>query len=431
LKNLLNNLQGESMRQKIRVFEDIGELLTLDGAERKGGRQVKESDLSSVHDAVMVCVDGRVKWIGRRADFHSELLRPFGGERDAESVSLGGRTVLPGFVECHTHLVFAGDRSSEFEWRLQGQTYQEISAKGGGILSTVRETRAASRAVLQGLAQARADVFCRQGVTCLEVKSGYGLDLDTEIRSLQVAALLQGPRVVKTYLGAHSRSPDFPDLALYMKEMIDVVLPRIAREGLADRVDIYIEKGFYDLELARAYLQKATDLGLPVTAHTEQLSESGGTDLVLDFEPQSVDHLVYLNEAALTRLARSRTTAVLLPASDFYLKMRYPPARSLIDGGACVALSTDFNPGTSPTQDLSLVGVLARLEMKMTLAEVLCAYTLGAAAALGKGSELGSLTPGKYCDFSVLDGSWRELFYSVGHHPVQEVYRSGERVQVS
>lgn len=419
------------MHKKLRVFKNIGELLTLSGAQAKGGRSVEESDLSIIRDAVMVCADGKVAWAGTRQDFSDEVLTAFGGRSRADFVDMGGRTLLPGFVECHTHLVFAGDRSEEFEWRMRGQTYQEISAKGGGILSTVRATREATPGSLQELAQERANQFLRQGVTCLEVKSGYGLDLDTEIKCLEVAGRLKGPQIVRTYLGAHSRSPDHPDLAAYMKFIIKNVLPRVAREELADRVDIYIEKGFYDLKLARDYFEAAKAFGLPITAHAEQLSEFGGTELALEFKPQSVDHVVYINDQTIEALAKSSSVAVLLPASDFYLKMRYPPARELIRSGACVAISTDFNPGTSPTQDLSLVGVLARVEMKMTLAEVICAYTLGAAYALGKNLELGTLTGGKWCDFSVLSGSWRELFYSVGHHPVVEVYRSGERIKES
>lgn len=378
---------------------------------------MNESDLSVLHDAVLVARDGKIEWLGPKTEFKGDL---------QGAVSLRGGTVLPGFVEPHTHLVFAGDRTEEFEWRMRGQTYQEIAAKGGGILSTVQATRAASPSQLQSLAQKRADRYFRQGVTCLEVKSGYGLDLETEIRSLQVARALKGPAIVTTYLGAHSRSPDHPDFESYMKRILDEVLPRVAAEKLADRVDIYIEKGFFTPELARAYFARAKELGLPITAHVEQLSDSGGTEVALDANAQSVDHVVYLGANTQARLARSQSTAVLLPSSDFYLRMRYPPARELIDQGARVALSSDFNPGTSPTQDLSLVGVLARLEMKMSLAEVLAAFTVGAAWALGKSASLGSLEVGKQCDFSVLQGSWRELFYSVGHHPVRAVARAGE-----
>jgi imidazolonepropionase len=367
-----------------------------------------------------------VIWSGPRANFSGRQLESHGGEAAAEFVDLKGLTVIPGFVECHTHLLFAGNRAQEFEWRMQGQTYQEISAKGGGILSTVRETRKASVEELLRAGQVRVQNFMRQGVTTLEVKSGYGLDLDTEVKCLQAARLLKGPEIVVTYLGPHSRSPDFPDLNSYMDFMLNTVLPKIAKERLADRVDIYIEQGFYDLDLARTYFAKCRELGLAITAHVEQLSLFGGTDLALEFSPQSVDHVVFIDPKTIQRLGSCETTAVLLPASDFYLKMRYPPARDLLSAGARVALSTDFNPGTSPTQDLSLVGVLARVEMKMTLPEVLIGLTLNAAAALGRSSDLGALTPKKSCNFSVLNGSWRELFYSVGHHPVTEVYRNGQ-----
>lgn len=403
----------------LQIFEDIGELLTLQGAVKKDARRAVEDDLSIIPDAVMVCQNGRVAWVGSSGDFRA-------ADWPGERVSLKGATVLPAFVEGHTHAIFAGDRAEEFEWRMQGKTYQEIAARGGGILSTVRATRQATFEQLKDLAQARVDCFVRQGVATLEIKSGYGLDLDTEKKILRVARSLRGPEIVTTYLGAHSRSPDFPALEDYLKYMTERVLPEIAREKLADRVDIYIEKGFFDLKMSPVYLQKAQDLKLAITAHVEQLSEFGGAELALNFSPQSLDHLVYLSSATIDRLAKSSTTAVLLPASDLYLKMKYPPARTLIDQGARVAISTDFNPGTSPTQDLSLVGVLARLEMGMSLPEVLVAYTLGAAHALGKAHEIGSLIQGKYCDFAVLEGSWKELFYSIGHHPIRQVYRHGQ-----
>ena len=412
------------MQSNTTVFEEIGEILTLAGVARKDGRRVSESDLSIVKDAALVCVDGKIKWLGPRA----ELDRANPGLSKERVVRLGGRTVLPGFVECHTHMVFAGSRAEEFEWRMQGQSYQEISAKGGGILSTVKATRTATETELAQLAQTRADRFTKQGVTMLEVKSGYGLDLETELKMLRVARQVKGPKVVSTYLGAHSRSPEFVDLKTYMTFMVDQVLPRIAKEKLADRVDIYIEKGFYDLELGRHYFEAAQSLGLPIVAHVEQLSAFGGTRLALEFKPLSVDHIVYVDDQVIGSLAKSDTTAVLLPISDLYLKMDYPPARKLIDAGARVALSTDFNPGTSPSQDLSLLGLLARVEMGMSLAEVISGLTFGAAAALSQAHQVGSLEVGKSCDFSVIDGSWRDLFYRVGEHPVEQVYRSGQRL---
>lgn len=411
------------MQNSVKIFEQIGELITLQGASSKGARKTQESDLSIISDAAMVSSRGRIVWAGRQADLEPKKW----GERP-EFVSLEKRTVMPAFVEPHTHLVFAGDRSEEFEWRMQGQTYQEIAARGGGILSTVKATRAASQEQLLELAQARTKKFVDQGVATLEVKSGYGLGTESELKCLKVARHLSGPRVISTYLGPHSRSPDHKDLDSYMKEITSTVLPKVAAEKLADRVDIYIEKGFYSIEQATAFFEAARSLGLAISAHVEQLSDSGGTDLALSFEPQSVDHVVYIGEETIRKLSASEATAVLLPASDFYLKLKYPPARALIDSGARVALSTDFNPGTSPTQDLSLVGALARIEMKMSLPEVLVAFTLGGAWAVGQAHETGSLEEGKSCDFITLEGSWRELFYSVGSHPVHQVYRAGERI---
>lgn len=411
---------------QVRLFEDIGHLLTLEGVARKQARHVDEPDLGEIKDAVIVCRNDKIVWRGAKAELTKDLLTQLSQGQTVERISLKGQTVLPAFVECHTHLVFAGSRAEEFEWRQAGQTYQEISAKGGGILSTVKQTRAATEDELLKSAQARADRFVAQGVTALEIKSGYGLNQAAEVKCLEVAQKIRGPKIVRTYLGAHSRSLDHPDLASYMKSMIEETLPLIARRKLADRIDIYIEKGFFEHDLAKSYLSKAKELGLAVTAHVEQLSHFGGTELALNFEPQSVDHVVYIDKSTTDRLAKSKTTAVLLPASDFYLKMKYPPARELIEAGTQVALSTDFNPGTSPTQDLSFIGVLARLELKMTLPEVIAAWTLGAAAALGLESERGSLCVGKTCDFTVLDCGWRDLFYSVGHHPVTDVYRNGD-----
>ncbi len=407
------------MRAKLKVFTNIGELLTLEGARSKQARHPQQSDLGVIKSAALVCRDGKVEWVGHECDLKTKA-------SDAEFISLEGRTVIPAFVEPHTHLIFAGDRSHEFEWRIQGQTYQQIAAKGGGIRHTVNETRKASVAELTRLAEERAEVFVRQGVTTLEVKSGYGLDVETELRCLQVARALKGPRVVTTYLGAHSRSPEFPDLDSYLHMLCNEMLPRVAREKLADRVDIYVEEGFFSVEQGRTYFRRAQELGLGITAHVDQLSDTDSTAMTLEFAPQSVDHVVFASDASIRKLAASGATAVLLPSSDFYLRMQYPKARAMIEAGVRVALSTDFNPGTSPTQDLSLVGVLARLEMRMTLPEVLVAYTLGAAFALAREAHVGSLSVDKYCDFSVLSGSWSELFYSVGRHPIQAVYKSGE-----
>jgi imidazolonepropionase len=412
-----------TQRRALKIFTGISQLVSMGGAAKRQGRRIRESDLGLMSDAALVSLDGKIKWVGPKAELSPRLIQECGGSLPTEETDLGGLCVMPGLVECHTHLVFAGDRSQEFEWRIQGQTYQEIAAKGGGIRHTVDSTRKASEEELLSLAQIRADRFVRQGVTTLEIKSGYGLDLLTELRLLRVAKAVIGPHVVTTYLGPHSRAPETPDFDQYIEVICREMLPRLP--GLADRVDIYIENGFFTPAQAERYLGASKDLGLQVTAHVEQLSDSGGAEACLQFQPQSLDHLVYASDDLIRKLGQSETTAVLLPVSDLYLRMQYPRARAMIDQGVRVALSTDFNPGTSPTQDLSLVGVLARLQMQMTLPEVISALTIGSAHALNLQNECGSLEPGKWSDFVVLDGSWRELFYSVGHHPVKQVYRGG------
>lgn len=414
------------MQGPFRVFREIDELITLKSAAAKAGRHILEEDLSILKNAVILSHHGRIRWIGSAAEFARLNISTFTRGGQVEFHSLGGRTVLPAFVECHTHTVFAGDRTEEFEWRQQGQTYQEIAQKGGGILSTVRATRSATEEVLLALAEKRAQRFVEQGVTTLEIKSGYGLNLESELKILRVARAIRGPRVVTTYLGPHSRAPEFPDCAAYLEQIVKKDLPHVRASGLADRADIYLEQGFFSLEEGRKFFEALEKLNLPYCAHVEQLSEFGGLDLALKFRPQSVDHAVYASAKDIQQLAASEATAVLLPASDLYLKMRYPPAQEMIRAGVRVALATDFNPGTSPTQDLSLVGVLARLNMGLSLPQVIAAYTVGAAHALGKSTDLGSLEEGKSCDFAVLDGSWKSLFYSIGHHPVSEVWKDGQ-----
>lgn len=411
----------------MKVFKGIRELLTLSGVHKKDGRKVKEEDLGLIkHACLAVDEQGKILFAGAEADFK---ISEFKSEKSAEEVDLGGVCVMPAFTEAHTHLVFAGDRQKEFELRNQGVSYQDIAAQGGGILSTLKHTRAISQNELQLLSQKRVQNFLDQGVACLEVKSGYCLDKEGELKMLRVAKVLKGPKVYSTFLGAHALPPEFSDKQAYLSFLAEEVLPIVIEEKLADRVDIFIEKGFFDAEGSRSYLQKATEAGLKLNVHADQLSLSGGTSLALSFGAQSADHVIQINDELVKQLAQSQTVAMLLPAADFYLKCAYPPARKLIDAGACVAIATDFNPGSSPTQDLSFVGVLARLEMKMSLAEVIAAYTYGAAKSLGLEKERGSLEVGKQADFVVLKDHWLDLFYQVGQHRVESLYRQGHVVK--
>jgi imidazolonepropionase len=407
------------VKSKATLFRNIGCLLTLSQAAGKEGRHITEEDLSVMKDAAMVVQGGRIAWIGD----NKKIPKPW---KLAKEIDLGKKTVLPGLVECHTHSVFAGSRSEEFEMRLQGASYQEIAARGGGILSTMRHTRAASPKLLLQEARERMQNFIRQGVTTVEVKTGYALDLPNEMKCLKVIRSLSEPRVISTFLGAHALPPEFSSVEKYLEFLASEVLPKISK--LTRRVDIFVEKGFIVGSSAKAYLEKAKSLGFDLTIHADQLTLSGGAQLAIELAAKSADHVIQLDEEHIKRLAKSSVTAVLLPAADLYMKCAYPPARKLIDAGARVALATDFNPGTSPTQDLALVGLLARLEMKMSLPEVIAAYTVGASHALNLQNEIGSLEVGKSADFFSISKDWPSLFYSPGAMGIEDVYLKGRLI---
>lgn len=411
-----------------KLFRNIENLLTLKGVSRSRNSFDSESKaLSIVRQAAVLEDKGHIVWTGPESQLVAGTIKNLCKGVEPEEVDLGGRDVLPAFVECHTHLVFAGERSDEFELRNQGISYQEIAAKGGGILSTVKATREASEEQLLILAQKRVNEFLKQGVTLCEVKSGYGLSHDQELKMLRVAQKLTGVDIVSTFLGPHANNPDM-EPSQWFEQILNETLPAVAEHQLAERADIFIEEGYFSQEQGRQYYTKAQLLKFDLTGHVEQMSYQGGALLAESFSARSVDHVIEITDEEIDRLAKSETVSVLLPGADFYLKMKYPPARKLLDAGAAVALATDFNPGSCPTQDLSMIGVLARLEMKMSLSEVIAAYTIQAARALNKHHTHGSLEDGKQCDFIVLEDTYKSLFYQVGYHPVGEVYRKGQKV---
>jgi imidazolonepropionase len=401
------------------LYKNISELLTLSPAAKKGGRRISENDLGIIEDAAMLCKGEKIVWVGKSHE---------APKKKTKTVDLKGKSVIPGFVECHTHSLFAGNRAHEFEMRNQGVSYQEISAKGGGILSTVRAVRESSEKSLLANLQRHISEFIRQGVTTLEVKSGYGLNHKEEIRMLGLIKKAKGITCVPTYLGPHSKSPETLDYSIYIDEIVAKTLPEIKRKKLSSRADIFVEGGFFTLEHGKKYWAAAKSLGMDLVGHVEQLSNTAGAVTAGRMGAVSVDHLVCLKDDEVNELARLETTCVLLPTADFYMKMAYPPARKLIDAGARVALATDFNPGTSPSTDLALVGMLARLNMKMSLPEIISAYTIGAAHALNLHNSVGSLEPGKLANFAVLENSWRELFYEVGNMSIQSTWSKNKRI---
>ncbi len=408
------------------LYTNISEMLTLEKAQARQGRRIQESDLDIHQKMALLIEGGKIVWLGSQNKIPRDL-----APKNIKEKSLKGFTVLPGFVECHTHTVFAGSRAGEFELRNRGVSYQEISAQGGGILSTVKATRKISTEKLLEQTEKRAQEFLRQGVTTLEIKSGYGLSLKDEVKCLQVVDQIVSLKTVATFLGAHAKPVEFETYEEYLDYLSEIVLPVIKKKKLAERVDIFIEKGFFPLEASKKYLQKAQDLGFAITIHADQLSLSGGSQAAIDLKALSADHVIQIKEAEIKKIANSETTAVLLPTADLYMKCSYPPARALIDAGARVALATDYNPGTSPTQDINLVGLLARLEMKMTLPEVIAAYTVGSSFALGKQKQRGSLEVGKDADFICIDSEWTELFYSAGKTQVRQVIIDGKSVHIN
>ncbi len=378
--------------------------------------------------ALLVDHKGVLIWTGPQ----SVALKKF---KTTPTVDLKNKNILPAFVECHTHTVFAGSRSDEFELRNSGISYLEIAKKGGGILSTMKKTREASHNLLLQSAKQRVDRFVNQGVATLEIKSGYALDLKNEIKMLEVIQEIESlypkktaPKIVSTFLGAHARPPEFASYSGYLNFLVDKVLPVIKKKKLSQRVDIFIEKNFFEVQDAEHFLEKALKLGFHLTIHANQLSFSGGAELALKLNSKSADHVIHLDDKAINQFAKSNTVAVLLPAADLYMKCAYPPARKLIDAGACVALATDFNPGSCPTQDLSLVGLLARLEMKMSLPEVFKGYTINAARALGLEHEVGSVEVTKQASFISTEAALSDFFYSAGAMPEHDLFIRGNKL---
>jgi imidazolonepropionase len=375
----------------------------------------------AVHDdAVIVVRDGRIDYVGpeRRTDF------PITEDFDAR-----GATAIPGFVDSHTHLPWAGFRESEFNRRIQGQTYEEIAASGGGIASTVRATRAASEKRLVENVLARARVMSRHGTTTAEAKSGYGLSVADEVKQLRAirTASEQSPvRLVATCLAAHEFPPERRDAA-YVDEIINAILPAVAKAKLAVFCDAFIERGVFTREQGERILRAGIALGMQPRVHADEFSDTDGAALATTLRAASADHLMHVSEKGIASLAASDTVANLLPATSFFLmSQRYAPARALIDGGAIVSLSTDCNPGSSMTESMSIVMQLATLQMKMTVEESLTAATLNGAASLGLAGELGSIEPGKRADIVLIDApNYLHLVYHFGVNLVRDVFRDG------
>jgi imidazolonepropionase len=394
------------------------------GARPRHGREM--ADVSVMTDAALVAQDGLVRWIGP-----TSALPPL--DVNAEVIDATGKTVLPGLVDSHTHLIWSGTREGEFEQRLQGRSYQEIAAAGGGINATVARVRQSSTEELKALARRRLSRMLRFGVTTVEVKSGYGLNLADEVKCLQAVAELnaEGPlELVPTFLGAHAVPPEYQNHSGgYINVLRRELLPEIVRQKLAEFCDVFCETGVFTVAESESILSRARELGLRLKIHADELTPLGGAELAARLGATSADHLLRVSDAGMDALARSGTVATLLPGTAFFLGLPYAPARRLLERGAAVALASDCNPGTCPTENLPLIGVMACTQMKMLPAEALTALTLNAAAALGRSDRLGSLEAGKQADVLICDlPNYAQLFYHFGVNHVWRVIKRGRVV---
>lgn len=406
------------------IIKNAEELLTLSPSSKE------ESGLGIIRKGAITVKEGKIFWIGKT----EELPKKFGLGKDGQEIDATGKVVMPGLIDSHTHLIFAGSREKEFEQRIQGLSYLEIAERGGGILSTVEATRKASFDELLLLGKKRLDRMLSKGVTTIEAKSGYGLSLQDEMKILKVMKALQEVHpieIVPTFLGAHTIPREFRDartryIDLLTKEMI----PRVAQERLAEFCDVFCEEKAFTLEESKKILETGKGYGLKPKIHADQLSPGGGAELAAEVNAFSADHLEHVSQTGIERMAEKGVTAVLLPGASFFLSMKkFPPAREMIQKGVYVSLATDLNPGSSMTESLPLMMTMGCTMYKMVPKEVIQGTTIHAARSMGRENEIGSLEVGKQADILLLAiPNYRYLPYHFGVDHVEVVIKKGRIV---
>jgi imidazolonepropionase len=405
----------------------IGVLATLAGPAPRTGAAMR--DLAALSDAAVAVAGGRIAWVGPDAEFESAVeLAP-----GAETIDVAGAAVVPGFVDPHTHLAFAGDRDDEIRRRLAGASYQEIAAEGGGIVRTVEATRSASVEELAGLVAARLDEMLLCGTTTAEVKSGYGLETGAELRSLEairLAASRHPATVVPTFLGAHEVPREHRgDRARYVDLLVAEMIPAVAERRLAVFADVFCEEGVFTVEESRRILLAARERGLKLRIHADELATTGGAELAGELGARSADHLVFVSERGMRALAGASCVATLLPSAAFYLRLgRFAPARGLIGAGAPVALASDANPGGGLSPSLPFAMALGCFSMGLSLEEALAAVTVNAACSLDLQDEVGSIEVGKRADLVLLRSPRLLELVRVGVPAIRAVVKDGRVV---
>lgn len=406
------------------LVHHIKELVPVrtNGAPCLVGNRMRE--LGTLHDASIVVRDGIIRWVGPSRDL------PTGIADDLHQLDASDCVALPGFVDSHTHLVFAGSRDEEFAMRSAGMTYQEIASRGGGILRSVAATRAATKKELKRSASRFLDALLRHGTTTVEIKSGYGLDPESETKMMEVITDLASEHfltVIRTFLGAHAIPPEHREAPEhYIDIVIDRMLPHIVRRDLADFCDVFCEKGYFSVDQSRRILTAARSLGLKLKIHADELAASGGSELGAELRVVSADHLEHIREDGIQKLREAGVVAVVLPGVSFFLNHGYAPARALIEAGVPLAIASDFNPGSCMSFSMPLMMTIACTHMSLTVEECIAATTINGAAAVGLSDRLGSIEVGKEADIVLYDiPNYRHLAYHFGTNHASKVIKRG------
>jgi len=410
-------------------IKNITQLVTVGSSGRPWKIGTEMQNIGVMEHAGVLCREGKIAWVGPMSSFEEAL------PDDMPELDASGSVVLPGFVDSHTHAMFAGSRAGEFALRARGATYQEIAAAGGGILNTIRDVRSASKKELKRSTARHLAEMMKQGTTTVEIKTGYGLDMDSEVKMLEAineVAEEEMATVVSTFLGAHALPPEFrDDPDGYVRLVVDTMIPYAARRRLAAFCDVFCENGYFDLRQSEAILAAGKKRGMAAKIHAEELSSLGGAELAARLGAVSADHLEHISDRGIRALGDAGVVAVLLPGVSFFLHHGYAPARALIDAGVPVAIASDFNPGSCMSYSMPLMMTIACTHMRMSPEEALTACTLNGAAALGLSATHGSIEVGKNADLVVAGvADYRMLAYHFGVNHVTRTIKNGTLLEI-